>query len=176
MLHSFLVAGAILLMRIGQDMLFLTKIDAFNRSNKYYTMSINFVEAIYGITVIKLILDLMRQNYFYVFVFGLGSMLGGLVVYKIKKKIEYKLQGQRKYFARISLENDIDRSELLEILTAHNFEFTVDIREYLNGKIKTVIQGSLDNRNRLQELKDILKGRPGKHVTILRADDIYLLN
>lgn len=175
MLHSLLVAGAILLLRIGQDVLFLTKIDAFNRSNKYYTMSINFVEAMYGITVIKLILDLMKQNYFYVMVFGLGSMLGGLIVYEIKQKVDYKLKGQRKYFARISLENDVDRSELLQTLTDNNFEFTVDIKEYLNGKIKTIVQGSLDNRKRMQELKDILKGRPGKHVTILRADDVYLL-
>ena len=176
MIHSFLIAGAILLLRIGQDMLFLTKIDAFSRNNKYYSMSINFVEAIYGITVLKLILDLMKLNYFYVFIFGMGSMLGGLVVYKIKQKVDYKLQGQRKYFARISLENDIDRTELIKTLAAHNFEFTVDVKAYINGKIKTIIQGSLDNRKRLQELKDILKGRPGKHVTILRADDIYLLS
>ena len=176
MLNLLLVAGLILLLRIGQDMLFLTKIDAFSRNNKYYSMSINFVEAIYGITVIKIILDLMNQSYFFVFVFGLGSMIGGLVVYKIKQKVDYKLQGHRKYFARISLENDVDRSELINTLIAHDFEFTVDIKEYINGKIKTIIQGSLDNRKRMQELKDILKGRPGKHVTILRADDIYLLN
>ena len=139
-------------------------------------MSINFVEAIYGITVIKIVLDLMKQNYFYVFVFGLGSMIGGLIVYKIKQKVDYKLQGQRKYFARISLENDVDRSELIDTLIAHDFEFTVDVKKYINGKIKTIIQGSLDNRKRMQELKDILKGRPGKHVTILSADDVYLLN
>jgi hypothetical protein len=172
----FIAAVLILLLRIGHDMLFLTKIDAFNRNNKYYTMGINFVEAVYGISVVKFILDLMSKSIWYVLIFGLGSLLGGLIVSIIKQKIDYKLQGQRKYFARISLESDVDRTELIEILKKHNFEFTVDVKEYINGKIKTIIQGSLDNRNRMHELKDILKGRPGKHVTIIRADDIYLLN
>ena len=139
-------------------------------------MGINFIEAIYGITVIKIILDLMQQSLFYVIVFGFGSMLGGFLSATLKRKLDNRLQGQRKYFARISLENDLDRTELLETLKAHNFEFTVDIREYINGRIKTVIQGSLDSRQRMYELKDILRGRPGKHVTILRADDMYLLH
>ena len=176
MINPIIAAGAILLLRIGQDMLFLTKIDAFSRNNKYYSMGINFIEAIYGISVIKIILDLMSQSIWYVLIFGLGSLLGALIVTTIKQKIDWKLQGHRKYFARISLESDIDRTELIQTLKEHNFEFTLDVKEYINGKIKTIIQGSLDNRGRMHELKDILKDRPGKHVTIIRADDIYLLN
>ena len=176
MIEMIIIGFAILLLRIGQDTLFLAKVDAFNRNNNYYTMTINFIEAMYGITVIKIILDLMQENYVYVVVFGFGSMLGGLLSATLKRKLDNKLQGQRKYFARISLENDIDRSELIETLIEHNFEFTVDIKEYINGRIKTIIQGSLDNRQRMYELKDILRGRPGKHVTIIRADDVYLLH
>ena len=175
MTDIILTALLILLLRIGQDTLFLAKIDAFNRGNRLYSMSINFFEAMYAITVIKIILDLMQKNMYYVIFFGLGSLLGGLISSAIKRKLDNKLQGQRKFYARISLDNDKDRSELIEILIEHNFEFTVDLQEYINGKTKTVIQGSLDNRKRMWELKEILRGRPGKHVTILRAEDIYLL-
>ena len=48
-------------------------------------------------------------------------------------------------------------------------------REYLNGRKKLIIEGSLDNRKRMLDLKEILRGRPGKHVTIFRADEIYFL-
>ncbi len=173
---EMIISGlAILLLRIGQDTLFLAKVDAFNRNNNYYTMGINFIEAIYGITVIKIILDLMQQDLTYLVLFGVGSMLGGWLSVTLKRKLDNKLQGQRKYFARISLENDIDRTELIETLKQHNFQFTVDIKEYINGRMKTIIQGSLDNRQRMYELKDILRGRSGKHVTIIRADDVYFL-
>jgi hypothetical protein len=51
---TFVLIGlAILGLRIGQDTLFLAKIDAFNRDSKAYSMAVNFVEAMYGITVIK---------------------------------------------------------------------------------------------------------------------------
>jgi hypothetical protein len=109
MLNIFLVIGLILLLRVGQDTLFLAKIDAFNRGNLYYSMGINFIEAIYGITVIKIILDLMDLSPFYVIAFGGGSLLGGLVIGSIKRKLDRKLMGQRRYFSRISLENDVDR-------------------------------------------------------------------
>lgn len=175
MIDIILTALLILLLRIGQDTLFLAKIDAFNRGNRIYSMTINFFEAMYAITVIKIILDLMEKSIYYVIFFGVGSLLGGLISSAIKRRLDNKLQGQRKFYARISLDNDKDRTELIETLIKHNFEFTVDIQEYINGKTKTVIQGSLDNRKRMWELKEILRGRPGKHVTILRAEDIYLL-
>lgn len=175
MLEILKIAGMILLLRIGQDTLFLAKIDAFSRGNKYYSLSINFFEAMYGITVIKIILTLMQTNPWYVLIYGIGSILGGFLSGSIKKKLDKKLQGQRQYYARISLENDIDRSELISILSENNFEFTMSTREYLNGKTKLIIEGSIENRSRMVKLKEILRGRPGKHVTFLRADEVYLL-
>jgi len=169
------IAGMILLLRIGQDTLFLAKIDAFNRGNKYYSMGINFFEAMYGITVIKIILALMEKSPLYVLIYGAGSMLGGVLSGYIKKKLDRKLIGQRQYFARISLENDIDRSDLIKMLAEREYDFTMSTREYLNGKSKLIIEGSIDTRQRMIELKEILRGRPGKHITILRADEVYLL-
>lgn len=172
----FVLTGlAILLLRVGQDTLFLAKIDAFNRGNKFYSMSINFVEAMYGITVIKIILGLMNTNPYYVVVYGAGSILGGLISSMVKGRLDDKLEGQRKFFVRISLDNDSDRSELIGIFRDRHFDFTMEVREYLDGSMRTVIQGSLDNRRRMHELKEILRGRPGKHVTIFRAEDVYLL-
>jgi len=175
MIDFIAIAAMILFLRIGQDTLFLAKIDAFNRNNKYYSMSINFVEAMYGITVIKIILDLMQRSVWYLLIFGLGSTLGGLLVSIIKRKLDKKLQGERKYFVRISLEDDIDRTELISILKERNYEFTLATREYLKGHSRLIIEGSLENRKRMLELKEILRGRKGKHVTIFRADEVYLL-
>jgi hypothetical protein len=76
----------ILLLRIGQDTLFLAIIDAFSRGNRFYSLGTNFFEAMYDITVIKIILSLMQQNPYYVIIYGLGSMLGGQLSGFIKKK------------------------------------------------------------------------------------------
>ncbi len=176
MFDIILTALLILLLRVGQDTLFLAKIDAFNRANKIYSMSVNFFEAMYTITVIKIVLDLMQKSVYFVLFFGLGSLLGGLVSSAIKRKLDNKLEGQRKFYARISLDDDKDRTELIKILIKHKFEFTVDKKEYINGKTRTVVQGSIQNRQRMYELKEILRGRPGKFVTILRAEDVYMLN
>jgi hypothetical protein len=175
MIDIILTALLILLLRIGQDTLFLAKIDAFNRGNKVYSMSINFFEAMYAITVIKIILDLMTKSIYYVVFFGVGSLLGGLVSSAIKRKLDNRLEGQRKFYARISLDDDKDRTELIKTFIEHNFMFTVDRKEFLNGEVRTVIQGSLENRKRMHELKEILRGRPGKYVTIFRAEDVYSL-
>ncbi len=175
MIDIILTALLILLLRIGQDTLFLAKIDAFNRANKVYSMSVNFFEAMYTITVIKIVLDLMQKNVYFVIFFGLGSLLGGLISSAIKGKLDNKLEGQRKFYARISLDDDKDRTELIKTLIHHKYEFTVDKKEYINGKTRTVIQGSIENRQRMYELKEILRGRPGKLVTILRAEDVYML-
>ncbi|MDT8298146.1 MAG: hypothetical protein RQ801_07600, partial [Spirochaetaceae bacterium] len=140
---TFILIGlAILGLRIGQDTLFLAKIDAFNRDNKVYSMAVNFVEAMYGITVIKIILGLMDRNHFFVLIFGVGSVLGGLVSSAVKRRLDDRLEGQRKFFARISLENDIDRTNLIETLRNKNFAFTMETRDYLDGQKRTVIQGS----------------------------------
>ena len=117
----------------------------------------------------------MEKSIYYVIFFGLGSILGGLASSAIKRKLDNKLEGQRKFYARISLDDDNDRTELINILIQHKYEFTVDKQEYINGKIRTVIQGSIENRQRMHELKEILRNRPGKFVTILRAEDVYML-
>ncbi len=170
-----LIALLILVLRIGQDTLFLAKIDAFNRNNRYYASGINFLEAMYGITVIKIILDLMQRNLSYIVIYGTGSILGGLLSGYIKNRLDRRLIGQRQYYARISLEDEIDRTELLDLLVKEQFDFTVSRREYINGKTKLIVEGSIENRSRMLVLKEILRGRPGKHVTFLRADEVYLL-
>ncbi|MCF6334678.1 MAG: hypothetical protein L3J12_02935 [Spirochaetales bacterium] len=175
MIDIIFTALLILLLRVGQDTLFLAKIDAFNRGNKFYSMAVNFFEAMYTITVIKIVLTLMQKNVYYVIFFGLGSLLGGLISSVIKGKLDNKLQGQRKFYARISLDDDKDRSELIKILIENKYIFTVEKQVYINGETRTVIQGSIENRQRMYQLKAILRGRPGKHVTILRAEDVYLL-
>jgi uncharacterized protein YebE (UPF0316 family) len=175
MIDVVLIAALILILRIGQDTLFLAKIDAFNRGNRYYSGAINFFEAMYGITVIKIILDLMQKDIYYIFIYGFGSILGGLVSGYIKNHLDKRLIGQRQYFARISLENDIDRSNLIQTLAQEQYDFTVSTKEYVSGKFKILIEGSIENRARMLHLKDILRGRQGKHVTILRADEVYWL-
>ena len=175
-MNVILIASVILVLRIGQDVLFLAKIDAFNRDNRFYAITVNFLEAVYGITVIKVILDLMETSGWYAVIFGAGSILGGLIVSRVKRRLDDRLEGQRKFFARISLEEDIDRTELINLLKERRFEFTMANREYLDGRRKTVIEGSLENRARMHELKDILRGRKGKHVTIFRAEDVYLMH
>ena len=54
---------AIVGLRIVQDILFLTKIDAFNRNNKLYSSLINLIEATYGFIAIKFILTAMDTKY-----------------------------------------------------------------------------------------------------------------
>ena len=175
-MQTYLLTGLlILVLRAGQDVLFLAKIDAFNRSNRLYSRIINFIEAMYGITVISIILGLMSTNMLYLLVYGLGSVLGGTISGMVKKKLDDKLEGQRKFFARITLEENIDEEDLVKELKTNNFEFMVQKQEYISGNFKTVIQGTLQNRQRMNQLKDILRGRPGKHLVILRAEDIYMI-
>lgn len=174
-MKSVILTGLLILtLRAGQDVLFLAKIDAFNRSNKLYSRIINFIEAMYGITVISIILGLMRTNIYYVVIYGLGSVLGGTISSLIKARLDNKLEGQRKFFARITLEEHIDEENLVDVLRDHNFEFMVERQKYISGKYRTVIQGSLENRQRMRLLKDILRGRPGKHLVIMRAEDVYM--
>ncbi len=165
----------ILILTAGKDLLFLAKIDAFNRSNKLYLAIVNFVEASYAIIAIKVVLDLMTGHILFALVFGMGSVTGGLISSVIKGKLDNRLEGQKKFYARIALDDDIDRSELIKTLAARGYEFTLDTKEYITGKTRTVIQGSLENRKRMLELKEILRGRKNKHVVILRAEDVYLL-
>ncbi|MDA3809948.1 MAG: hypothetical protein PF518_06390 [Spirochaetaceae bacterium] len=175
-MKSFILTGLVILtLRAGQDVLFLAKIDAYNRSNRVYSTIINFVEAMYGITVISIILGLMTSNIYYVIVYGFGSALGGTISSLIKGKLDNRLEGQRKFFARITLEEHIDEEDLVDELRKHDFEFMVEKQKYISGKYRTVIQGSLANRQRMNLMKDILRGRPGKHLVIMRAEDVYMI-
>lgn len=164
----FLIIG----LRIVQDILFLTKIDAFNRNNRLYSSLVNLVEATYGFIAIRFILQAMDTNYFLVIFVGIASMIGGLLSSIIKKKLDDKLEGQRKFFVRISLDDSKDRTEFFQELGDHNFDFAVEEIEYTSGAMRTVVSGSIKDRQRMWELKDILRGRPGKHLVILRAEDI----
>lgn len=172
-METILIGLVVLTARIIQDFLFLRKIDSFNRNDKVRSMIYNFVEAIYTITVFKIILDLMDSSYVYVVLFGLGSTIGGIIISKLKSKMDNKLEGQRKFYVRISFEEEIDPNPLLNELKEKNFEFTVEHKVYINGNRRTVIQGSLESRDRMEELKEMLRGKKGKHVTIFRAEDVY---
>jgi hypothetical protein len=65
----------------------------------------------------------------------------------LKKKLDKQLIGHRQYYARISLENDIDRSELIEILSEKEYEFTMSTRTYLNCNSKLKGGGNLYSCN-----------------------------
>ena len=174
-MEIILIGLIVLTARIVQDFLFLKKIDSFNRNDKVRSMIYNFIEAVYTITIFKIILNLMDSSYVYVALFGLGSTIGGLIISKLKARMDNKLEGQRKFYARITFAEEIDPNPLINELKERNFEFTVDSKTYLSGDRRTVIQGSLENRERMEELKDILRGRKGKHVTIFRAEDVYAI-
>lgn len=165
----------ILSLKIGQDVLFLGKIDAFNRSNKVYYLTVSFIESAYAIMVLGYVLSLMSNSYFYVLVYGAGAILGGIISSKIKAKLDNRLEGQRKFFARITLDDHIDEEDLVEKLKENDFEFVVEKQKYISGNYRTVIQGSLEDRKRMWELKELLRGRKGKHVVIMRAEDVYML-
>ena len=83
-----LTISAIILLRIVQDILFLTKIDAFNRNNRVYSSFVNFIEATYGFIAIKFILQAMDTNYFLAVFVGIASILGGLLSYVIIYRID----------------------------------------------------------------------------------------
>lgn len=174
-MNPILIGLIILTARIFQDALFLGKIDSFNRNARIRSMVFNFVEAVYTISILKIVIELMSESYFYAILFGLGSAIGGLIISKIKALLDDKLEGQRKFYARISIEEGIDPAPLIKELKEREFDFTVDYKSYISGKRRTVIQGSLKNRQRMWELKELLRGRKGKHVVIIRAEDIYAI-
>ncbi|MFW6225813.1 MAG: hypothetical protein ACOC3V_02490 [bacterium] len=165
----------ILFLKIGQDVLFLGKIDAFNRSNKVYYWIISFIEAAYAISVIGFVLALMQSSFLYILVYGAGAVLGAIISSKIKGRLDNKLEGQRKFFARITFDEHIDESDLLKVLEKNGFEFVVKKEKYISGNLRTVIEGSLVDREEMWKLKDLLRGRKGKHVVIMRAEDVYML-
>jgi uncharacterized protein YebE (UPF0316 family) len=171
----FLTILLILSVKTGMDILFLAKIDAFNRANRIYYIVVSFIETAFGIFGLSFVLQQVGSNYAYIFAYALGAVAGGLISSKIKAKLDDRLEGQRKFFARITLEEHVDEADLVEKLREGDFDFVVKKEQYLTGQTRTVIQGSLDDRKRMWQLKDILRGRKGKHLVILRAEDIFFL-
>lgn len=170
-LHFLLVGLAILLGRVFQDIFFLSKIDAFNRENKIYMAIINFIEALYGISIIKLTIDLMRSHFFYAVLFGVGSTIGGFVVLFIKKKLNNSLEGQRKYFVRIAV--PAGSSDLVAQMMKAGFKFAWTEQQYVNGINRIVVEITLKNKKELDRLKTILRNHKDMFVTILHAEDVF---
>lgn len=162
-------------MKAGMDVLFLGKIDAYNRSNKLYYILVTFIETAFGILGLSIVLNMVNQHWVYMFVYAAGAAMAAVISTFIKRRLDDRLEGQRKFFARITLEEHIDEHDLVDELKKNDFEFVVEKQQYISGKWRTVIQGSLENRVRMNILKDILRGRKGKHLVILRAEDVYFL-
>jgi hypothetical protein len=81
-----------------------------------------------------------------------------------------KIIGERKYYARISYTGNED---LIGILRENDFLFTLESKEFLDGNVRTIVEGSLENRARKELLKTFLKGRENKLVTIIPAREVY---
>jgi len=161
--------------RVLMDILFLGKMDSFYKSEKLKMMVYGFIESIYAVLVLSIIIGLMETNILYSIIYGVGAIIGMRVSSIIKRKLDDKLEGQRKFFVRITFDERYDYDEVIDLLKKSEFDFTVDEQEYISGYNRVVIQGSVDNRERLDIVKEILRGRKGKHVVILKAEDTYLL-
>lgn len=170
-MNTLLVSGIIVFFgRILQDLVFNFKIEMFNRGKKAGVFGINFFESIIGMTVIAMVVKFIDQDPRLLVFLGFGSSIGGLIVIKIRDLMNVKIIGQRKYYARISYSGNED---LIEILREHDFLFTCEHKEFLDGDVRTVIEGSLENRARKELLKGFLKGRENKLVTIIPAREVY---
>lgn len=174
-MNQILLGLFVLTGRVIMDILFLGKMDSFYKSEKIKMMAYGFIESIYAILVFSIIIGLMETNVLYSVIYGIGAIIGMRVSSIIKRKLDDKLEGQRKFFVRITFDERYDYDEVIELMKQSNFDFTVDEQQYISGYNRVVIQGSIDNRSRLEEVKEILRGRKGKHVVILKAEDTYLL-
>ncbi len=175
MITAILTVLLVLVLKIGMDILFLIKLDSFNRASKVRYLIMSFLDTGFGIFGLKIVLDIIDANYWYVAIYAFGAVIAGLISSKIKAKLDDKLDGQRKFYARITFDDSVDESEVVEELTKQDFDFAIEKQQYTSGKFRTVIQGSLENRQRMWALKDILRGRKGKHLVIMRAEDIFYL-
>jgi len=171
LLGLFVLSG-----RIIMDILFLGKMDSFYKSEKLKMIVYGFTESVFAVLVLSIIIGLMQTNIFFSIIYGLGAVLGMRISSFIKRRLDDKLEGQRKFFVRITIDERYDYDEVIHLLKEDNFDFSVVEKNYISGHNRIVIEGSVDNRDRLNRIKDILRGRKGKHVVILRAEDIYLLH
>ncbi|MBI9104608.1 MAG: hypothetical protein JEY99_19485 [Spirochaetales bacterium] len=170
-MEALLISGGIVFVgRILQDLVFNFKIEMFNRGKVSGVFGINFIESIIGMSVIAMVVGYIGDDPRLLLFLGLGSSVGGIIVIKIRELMNVKIVGQRKYYTRISFTGNKD---LVDILKAESYLFTVKEQEFLDGKTRTIVEGSLENRARKEKLKGILKGRPDKLATIIPAREVY---
>lgn len=170
-MNALFVSGIIVFLgRILQDLAFNFKIEMFNRGNTIGVFGINFIESIIGVTVIAMVVKFIDNNPILLIFLGFGSSIGGLIVIKLRDLMNVKIIGERKYYARISYTGNED---LIGILREHDFLFTIESKEFLDGNVRTLVEGSLENRARKELLKTFLKGRENKLVTIIPAREVY---
>lgn len=170
LLGLFVLAG-----RIIMDILFLGKMDSFYKNAKLKMAIYGFAESVFAVLVLSIIIGLMDTNSLYAILYGVGAILGMRISSLIKSKLDDKLEGQRKFFVRITIDEHHDYDEIIWLLKESDFDFTVVEKKYISGETRVVMEGSVENRDRLNRIKEILRGRKGKHVVILRAEDVYLL-
>lgn len=170
--NPIIAVSFIFLGRIFLDVFFLGKMDAFYKDDKLKLIIFGFLEAVYSVVVLSIVIGLMETHWLYSATYGIGAIAGIYVSSFIKKRLDKKLEGQRKFFVRVSMQ---DPTNLFDILQRHGFSFEYRESKYINGRKRYVIEGSIDTRERLEEMKQILQGRRNKHVTILRAEETYML-
>ena len=169
-----LTATLVFFLKIGIDILLYFKTDAFNKGNKPYFIGMHLAEAMYWVLLYKIVLDAIRQDYIFLAFFGAGAVLSAFAQTWFKKKLDDKIHGQRKFFARITITDDSMVDIIIDELRLHNFELAITSNQlYTTGQIHTVITGSLEDRKRMNELKNILRNKTGFHLVIMRAEDIY---
>ena len=156
--------------RILQDLVFNFKIEMFTRGNKPGVCIVNFLESTISISIIAIMVQFIGGQPILLVALGAGSSLGGLTVIKLRNRMNQKLVGQRQYFTRVSFTGNED---LINLLTAEGYTFSVDKKEFTDGVTRTVIEGSMANRERKEHFKRILKGRQNKFVTIIPAREVY---
>lgn len=161
---------------MGIDVVVYFKTDAFNSGNRLYFVAMHLAEAMYWVLLYKIILGAINENYGYLAVFGAGAIFSAFLQTRLKQKLDDKIKGQRKFFARITITDNSIKDAIIETLSAQGFELAVtENQPYTTGVTHTVISGSLENRKRMNELKNILRDKPGLHLVIIRAEDIYFV-
>ena len=157
--------------RILQDLMFNLKIEMFNRGNKAGVFGVNFFESIVGISIIAIMVRFITEGPITLLIaLGLGSSIGGLLVITIRGRMNERLVGQRQYFVRVAYTGNED---LIDILSGEGYSLSVRQQEFTDGISRTVIEGSMENRARKEQFKQLLKGRENKFVTIVPAREVY---
>jgi len=173
-MHNLLIIGTIVFFgRVVQDIFFLGKIDAFQKSKKPYMMAMNFLDAVYGILMLRYVIHYIDISVLFAVVFGLGSAIGGLLIIKLRDRLNKRLKGQRRFFIRISSPKKM--LDLISLLKKEKYQFSIDRKKYTDGKVMTVLEGGVDTVVRKDRIKELLRGRMDKHVVIVRAEEVYYL-